>query len=434
MKINYLSFFVGALLISNSAFSQVGINTNDPKAQLDVEAADAISPQPSDGLLVPRVQTLPAAGADQHSMIVYLTNTIGAFSPGFYYWDQTTTSWISFGAGTAPTGDYWELQGNTGTDSSTDFIGTIDNEDFVIRTNNTPTLSITTSGQLMTDNNLDLVALGSEAGNGNSGSRNVHIGRRAGINNSGSNNVFIGRNAGLGISGSDNIIMGRNSGNGRNGSNNILLGRNVGNNFAFSDGSNNIVFGNYSGSTGFPFSQMLFIENGEDANDNGFNQPLISGSYLSNRVGINISVAQNGFGVSPLTHTLTVGGDVYASGDFITPTNTYPDYVFQNYFEGESSILPSYEFKTLEEVGQFIKTHGHLPGVKSYKEVKENNFNIELSATSIKNLEKIEELFLYSIELNDKVKSQTKELQEKDSKINNLEQRIQRLEKLILEK
>ena len=63
-----------------------------------------------------------------------------------------------------------------------------------------------------------------------------------------------------------------------------------------------------------------------------------------------------------------------------------------------------------------------------------NNFNIELSATSIKNLEKIEELFLYSIELNSKVKSQAKELQEKDSQIDDLEQRIERLEKLILAK
>lgn len=434
MKINYLSFFVGALLIANSAFCQVGINTNDPKAQLDVEAADAVSPQPSDGLLVPRVQTLPAAGADQHSMITYLTNSIGTFTPGFYYWDENASNWISFGGGAVATGDYWSLEGNTGTNSATDFIGTTDNEDFVIRTNNTPTLSITTSGQLNTDNNLDLVALGSDAGNGNSGSRNVHIGRRAGVNNSGDNNVFIGRNAGLNITGSDNIIMGRNAGNGRNGSNNILLGRNAGNNFAFASGSNNMVIGNYAGSTGFPFSQMLFIENGEDAYDNGFNQPLISGSYLSNRVGVNISVAQNGFGVSPLTHTLTVGGDVYASGDFITSTNTYPDYVFQKYFEGESSILSSYEFKTLEEVEQFIKAHGHLPGVKSYKEVEENNFNIELSATSIKNLEKIEELFLYSIELNSKVKSQAKELQKKDSQIDDLEQRIERLEKLILEK
>lgn len=435
MKINYLNFFVGALLIANSAFSQVGINTNDPKAQLDVEAADAVSPQPSDGLLVPRVQTLPAAGADQHSMIIYLTNTIGTFTPGFYYWDENVSSWTSFGGGgTAPTGDYWSLEGNTGTNSATDFIGTTDNEDFVIRTNNNPTLSITTSGQLITDNDLDIVALGWNAGNGNSGTRNIHIGRRAGINNSGNNNVFVGRNAGLDISGSDNIIMGRNAGNGRNGSNNILLGRDVGNNFGPNSGSNNMVFGNYEGRNNFPFAQMLYIENGTDANDNTFTTPLISGSFSSNRVGINLNLTPNGSRNGPLTHTLTVGGDVYASGDFITPTNTYPDYVFQKYFEGESSILPEYEFKSLEEVEQFIKNHGHLPGVKSYKEVEENNFNIELSATSIKNLEKIEELFLYSIELNSKVKSQTKELQEKDSQIDDLEQRIERLEKLILEK
>jgi len=412
MKINYLSFFIGALLIANSAFSQVGINTNDPKAQLDVEAADAVSPQPSDGLLVPRVQTLPAAGADQHSMIIYLNNTIGTFTPGFYYWDENASNWISFGGGTTvTTGDYWDLEGNTGTNSATDFIGTIDNEDLVIRTNNQPRLRISTKSQLEFLNTGNSVFIGLNSGENDdlSFNQNTYVGTQsAQANTEGSSNTVIGYQA---------------LRNNTTGKNNTIIGSQA---FALaSNAENNIAIGAGAGATagffGSAASNLLYIEPSVTTN------PLIGGNFLLNRMGVNVNIAN-------LTHTLTVGGDVFASGDFITPTNTYPDYVFQKYFEGESSILPEYEFKSLEEVEQFIKNHGHLPGVKSYKEVEENNFNIELSATSIKNLEKIEELFLYSIELNSKVKSQAKELQEKDSQIDDLEQRIERLEKLILEK
>ena len=413
MKINYLSFFVGALLIVNSAFSQVGINTNDPKAQLDVEAANAVSPQPSDGLLVPRVQTLPAAGADQHSMIIYLTNTIGVFTPGFYYWDENASNWMSFGGGaTVTTGDYWDLEGNTGTDSATDFIGTLDNEDFVIRTNNQSRLRVSTKSQLEFLNTGNSVFIGLNSGENDdlSSNQNTYVGTQsAQANTSGSSNTVIGYQALRNNSiGSNNTIIGSQS---------FALASNAENNIAIGAGA-----GAFAGFFGSPGSNLLYIE------PSTTNSPLIGGNFSTNRVGVNRDV-------NNLTHTLTVGGNVFAQSGFFTGAGgSYPDYVFQQYFEGESSILPSYEFKTLEEVEQFIKAHGHLPGVKSYNEVKENNFNIELSATSIKNLEKIEELFLYSIELNSKVKSQAKELQEKDSQIDDLEQRIERLEKLILAK
>lgn len=390
----------------------MGINTNDPKAQLDVEAADAVSPQPSDGLLVPRVQTLPAAGADQHSMIIYLTNEINNLIPGFYYWDENVSSWTSFGGGvTAPNGDYWSLEGNTGTNSATDFIGTTDNEDFVIRTNNQSRLRVSTKSQLEFLNT------------GNS----VFLGESAGANDdlSNGNNTFVGHQSGeANTNGSNNTTLGyRALRNNEIGGNNVAVGSQA-LSLAGPNANNNIAIGQRAGFLAGVLPSFPLPENLLYIDPTSTQQPLIGGNFLLNRMGVNVNIAN-------LTHTLTVGGDVYASGDFITPTNTYPDYVFQNYFEGESSILPSYEFKTLEEVEQFIKTRGHLPGVKSYKEVKENNFNIELSATSIKNLEKIEELFLYSIELNSKVKSQAKELQEKDSQIDDLKQRIERLEKLI---
>ncbi|MBV1923032.1 MAG: hypothetical protein KUG68_03280 [Flavobacteriaceae bacterium] len=117
--------------------------------------------------------------------------------------------------------------------------------------------------------------------------------------------------------------------------------------------------------------------------------------------------------------------------DFESDTTTYPDYVFENYFEGSSKINPSYNFNSLLEVENFIKDNGHLPGVKSFSEVKKDGMKINLAETSVKNLEKIEELFLYTIEIskeNKQLKSENELLQEKQ---NSLEERLQKLENII---
>lgn len=213
----------------------MGINTNDPKAQLDVEAADAVSPQPSDGLLVPRVQTLPAAGADQHSMIIYLTNEINNLIPGFYYWDENVSSWTSFGGGvTAPNGDYWSLEGNTGTNSATDFIGTTDNEDFVIRTNNQSRLRVSTKSQLEFLNTGNSVFLGESAGANDdlSNGNNTFVGHQSGeANTNGSNNTTLGyralRNNEIG---GNNVAVGSQALSlaGPNANNNIAIGSRAG--------------------------------------------------------------------------------------------------------------------------------------------------------------------------------------------------------------
>lgn len=106
--------------------------------------------------------------------------------------------------------------------------------------------------------------------------------------------------------------------------------------------------------------------------------------------------------------------------DFESNTTTYPDYVFENYYKGASKINSEYSFKTLSEVETFIKKEGHLPGVKSFEEVKKEGMTINLAETSVSNLEKIEELFLYAIEMkkeNDQLKEKQKTLEERLAKI-----------------
>ena len=86
-------------LFNFGLYAQVGINNTSPKATLEITASNAASPSNKDGLLVPKVNAFPASnpGADQHSMVVYLTTTDGSDAKGFYYWDNDQTKWVAMG-------------------------------------------------------------------------------------------------------------------------------------------------------------------------------------------------------------------------------------------------------------------------------------------------------------------------------------------------
>jgi hypothetical protein len=116
-----------------------------------------------------------------------------------------------------------------------------------------------------------------------------------------------------------------------------------------------------------------------------------------------------GIGKDVPTEKLDVNGNVKAT-NFISATTTYPDYVFEKYYQGTSKINKNYEMLSIDDAEKYVKSNGHLKGVKSYKEIKNNDLNINLAEVSIKNLEKIEELFLYIVELNNENKKLRKEL------------------------
>ncbi|QNJ98983.1 hypothetical protein ALE3EI_2447 [Constantimarinum furrinae] len=148
------------------------------------------------------------------------------------------------------------------------------------------------------------------------------------------------------------------------------------------------------------------------------------GTSNSNRMVVSHSTAYTNFGIeyrdstdsfvfrsssSDLVEIDLFGGfplrvyGVARADSFQSNTTTYPDYVFENYWNGFSEINPDYKFKTLSEIEKYIRANGHLPGVKSYQEIEENDMTINLAETSVTNLEKIEELFLYAIEANKKI-------------------------------
>ncbi|WP_456441704.1 hypothetical protein [Psychroserpens sp.] len=191
----------------------------------------------------------------------------------------------------------------------------------------------------------------------------------------------------------------------------------------FSSDQTSITF---PGTLGTP-SSMIYMFNGGSSNSN---RMVFSHSETYDDWGLQYNDSVDAFrfiggSADRVTINLGVGNPLVVNGsaqatDFISSTTTYPDYVFESYFDGTSKLNEHYAFKPLNEIEAYIKKNGHLPGVRSYKSVKENGMSINLSETTIINLEKIEELFLYTIELkkeNNSLKENQKQLEERFVKI-----------------
>ena len=94
--------FLLAFLFSSQFFmAQVGINTTNPNAQLDIQSTSQAAPSNTDGILIPKMDVFPAVNptAAQQGMLVYLT-TATTFSGnpkpiGFYYWNDSPADWIA---------------------------------------------------------------------------------------------------------------------------------------------------------------------------------------------------------------------------------------------------------------------------------------------------------------------------------------------------
>jgi len=106
----------------------------------------------------------------------------------------------------------------------------------------------------------------------------------------------------------------------------------------------------------------------------------------------NFGAGNIGIGTTAPDSKLTVKGKVHAEEVKVDLSVPGPDYVFK---EG-------YGLLTLEEVQSYIKAHGHLPNVPSAKEMEEKG--IDLGSMNMKLLEKIEELTLYILQLEEKYK------------------------------
>lgn len=120
--------------------------------------------------------------------------------------------------------------------------------------------------------------------------------------------------------------------------------------------------------------------------------------------GIRMVVARNGnVGIGSLNpdSKLTVKGKVHAE-EVLVDLAVPADYVFEKYYNGTSSLKANYTMPTLEEVASFTKKNKHLPEIPSAKNIKENGLQVGEMTNLL--LQKIEELTLYTIEQEQRIK------------------------------
>lgn len=132
------TFFV--IMMSFSAHAQnVGINNPTPhsKSLLDLTSSDK-------GLLTPRMTQIqrlamfPVTDATAKGMLVYQTDNV----QGFYYYDGA--SWKIIDGGN----NGWSITGNSGTNATTNFMGTNDSINVVFKSNSKEVMQITPSQKL----------------------------------------------------------------------------------------------------------------------------------------------------------------------------------------------------------------------------------------------------------------------------------------------
>lgn len=243
-------------------------------------------------------------------------------------------------------------------------------------------------------------ALGFEALRGNiGGHRNVALGSQALFaNQGGDENIAIGGRAGAGnISGSRNVFIGFRAGETETASN------------------------------------MLYIANSGTVN------PLIKGSFHATAPWIKFNVKPAPGSPTPTTTGYLAIGDFdtapggAGAGGLGLPSNftggAYRLYVQDGIMTEKLKVAlrnsadwadyvfaPDYKLAPLEEVETFIKANNHLPNVPSADEMANNG--IDVSKTSAKLMEKIEELTLYMIDLNKQVQSLKAENEALKAKMN----------------
>ncbi|UOB17886.1 shufflon system plasmid conjugative transfer pilus tip adhesin PilV [Abyssalbus ytuae] len=173
--------------------------------------------------------------------------------------------------------------------------------------------------------------------------------------------------------------------------------------------------GNYNDIGGIIYQDegTYFIRDGkgeqlEYTNDELLNKSFMFAHMYSGNVGI---------GTITPDSKLTVAGNIHSREVKVT-VNAGADFVFDK----------DYNLPKLEKVQEFIQQNGHLPEIPSAADMEQNG--IHLSEMNIKLLQKIEELTLYTIEQEEKLKKQEEEiekLKEQNKKIDLLEKMLHQL-------
>ncbi len=173
------------------------------------------------------------------------------------------------------------------------------------------------------------------------------------------------------------------------------------------------------------FAYLVFVANKDNDPDtqqsffrnirlfeNGVEPPSQPIAWIINGNDIHFNSGNVGVGTSTPDAPLTIKGRIHAEEVKVDLSVPAPDYVFHK----------EYRLNTLREVQNFIRENGHLPNIPSAEDMERHG--VELGNMEMKLLEKIEELTLYVIELN-----QTLELQGKTNR--ELHKRLKKMESIL---
>src|SRR6185436_504730 len=164
------------LLLSLSGFTQnIGINTNTPHATaaLEIKASDK-------GMLIPRTSTISRTAIVNPAKGLILYDTTSSS-----FWFYNGAQWQELISGNSG----WRINGNGGTDTAINFIGTTDNKPLLIKVNNIQ------SGLLSGDTTFNTGFGFRSLQNAVSGQFNTALGSTTLISNSGYYNTATGSSA-----------------------------------------------------------------------------------------------------------------------------------------------------------------------------------------------------------------------------------------------
>ncbi len=130
------------------------------------------------------------------------------------------------------------------------------------------------------------------------------------------------------------------------------------------------------------------------------------------RLWINNSNGNIGIGTTnPDTFKLAVNGTVKAKA-FVATANGWADFVFAD----------DYKLMPLNQLEKHVKTHKHLPGIPTEKDVMTNGVNV--GDVQVKLLQKVEELTLYLIEQNKNIEAQQMDIEQLKEENKNLKAKM----------
>ena len=134
------------LILSSLALAQdgvgIGTTTIDPSAALDMVSTTS-------GLLINRVSldnisnTITPINSPAAGLLVYNTNALVSGGDGVGFYSFNGTGWVKMGADPG-----WSMAGDAGTISGTNFLGTINADDLIIKTNATEAIRVDSSGNI----------------------------------------------------------------------------------------------------------------------------------------------------------------------------------------------------------------------------------------------------------------------------------------------